>query len=358
MDQHGHRDGCRVRPLGRTRRALPDEVRPPLRRQSPQRRHRPRPRPLLRSPPHKPHTSAPHPQGGGADSAAASRRRHLRRWLAALHQAVADGRWGRRSFGVWNSSCGGGGRRQTQTIDLRGLRCPPPVDGHRHGSGPLEYRRDPADAPSRGRPIPATGRIEPGAGVDPDRYELRIPDEYVDNLPDEDDLPALSYGVHPAFAVFSSLATFRVFRLLDRATAASAPALAGTAHVSIRTVRSVMKELRVTASPDEPRRVGSGVDEVSTASHHVTAPVAGCDASSAPGGPNARPGEQSLVFPHAHVQVDLSAGPVHPLTRLRPHPPGPGSASASPSPEPDAWDEAEALLRRVLGAARIEPQPA
>jgi len=86
--------------------------------------------------------------------------------------------------------------------------------------------------------------VEPGAGVDPDRYELRIPDVYVDNLPDDDDLPALSYGVHPAFAVFSSLATFRVFRLLDRATAASAPALAATAHVSIRTVRSVMKELR------------------------------------------------------------------------------------------------------------------
>jgi len=68
-------------------------------------------------------------------------------------------------------------------------------------------------------------------------YELPIPDEYVDNVPD-DDLPALSYGVHPAFAVFRSLATFRVFRLLDRATAASAPALAATAHVSIRTVRS------------------------------------------------------------------------------------------------------------------------
>ena len=48
-------------------------------------------------------------------------------------------------------------------------------------------------------------------------YELPIPDEYVDNVPDDDDLPALS-GVHPAFAVFGSLATFRVFRLLDRAT--------------------------------------------------------------------------------------------------------------------------------------------
>ena len=57
--------------------------------------------PATQKPPlHKPHTSAPYPRGGGADSAAASRRRHLRRWLAALHQAVADGRWGRRSFGV------------------------------------------------------------------------------------------------------------------------------------------------------------------------------------------------------------------------------------------------------------------
>ena len=27
-------------------------------------------------------------------------------------------------------------------------------------------------------------------------YELPIPDEYVDNVPDDDDLPALSYGVH------------------------------------------------------------------------------------------------------------------------------------------------------------------
>ena len=162
-----------------------------------------------------------------------------------------------------------------------------------------------------------------------------------------------------AFAVFRSLATFRVFRLLDRATAASAPALAATAHVSIRTVRSVMKELRGHGlGPTNPQGWRSGVDEVSTASHHVTAPVAGCDASSAPGGPNARPGEQSLVFPHAHIQVDLSAGPAHPVTRLRPHHLDPGSASASPSPESDAWDEAEALLRRVLGAARIEPQPA
>jgi hypothetical protein len=46
--------------------------------------------------------------------------------------------------------------------------------------------------------------VEPSAGVDPDMYELRIPDEHVDNLPDDDDLPALTYGVHPTFALFGS----------------------------------------------------------------------------------------------------------------------------------------------------------
>ena len=86
--------------------------------------------------------------------------------------------------------------------------------------------------------------VEPSAGVDPDMYELRIPDEYVDNLPDDDDLPTLTYGVQPTFAVFGSLATFRIFHLLDRATAATAPTLAAAAHVSIRTVRAVMKDLR------------------------------------------------------------------------------------------------------------------
>ena len=222
-----------------------------LRRQSPQRRHRPRPRPRYSEAPlHKPHTSAPHPRGAGRIGAAASRR--LRRWLAALHQAVADGRWGRKSFGVelvvWAVA---DAARHSQSIYadfgvrhlsmgtgtvldpsstaaiLRTLRAEDDHSCYWSNQAPV-WTRTGTNCGSRTSmsttfPTTPTSRLCPT--VSHHLANQRAPARF-------------------AFAVFSSLATFRVFRLLDRATAASAPALAATAHVSIRTVRSVMKELR------------------------------------------------------------------------------------------------------------------
>jgi hypothetical protein len=150
-------------------------------------------------------------------------------------------------------------------------------------------------------------------------YELPIPDEYVDNVPDDDDLPALSYGV-PSPSPYSDPWRHSGSSACSIERPRRARPLWRPPH-TCRSVRSAASEGTSGSRPrpTNPGRVGSGVDEVSTASHHVTAPVAGCDASSALGGPNARPGEQSLVFPHAHIQVDLSAGPAHPLTRLPHH---------------------------------------
>ena len=189
-------------------------------------------------------------------------------------------------------------------------------------------------------------------------YELPIPDEYVDNVPDDDDLPALSYGV-PSPSPYSD--PWR--HSGSSACSIERPRRARPLWRPPHTCRSVRSAASEGTSGSRPRPTNpAGLAPGSTKSRRrritQTAPVAGCDASSAPGGPNARPGEQSLVFPHAHIQVDLSAGPAHPPTRLRPHYLDPVRRLRRDLPSPMSWDEAEALLRRVLGAARIEPRPA
>ena len=154
-------------------------------------------------------------------------------------------------------------------------------------------------------------------------YELPIPDEYVDNVPDDDDLPALSYGVHRLRRIQIPGDIPGLPRLLDRATAASAPALAATAHVSIRTVRSVMKELRGHGlGPTNPQGWRSGVDEVSTASHHANGTRGRLRRIVSSWRAERGPGEQSLVSPmHIFKSTYQLARHTRPPTRPPTAPP-------------------------------------
>lgn len=183
------------------------------------------------------HTSAAHPRGGSGAAAAA--RTHLRRFVAAIDLAIAAGRWTRRSFGaeiVLMAMTDAARRRQSTFADF----------GIRHLSMSGGTILDPATVAAllralRDEPDPFLLLVKRGSGVDPDVYELRIPDEYVDDLPT--DLPQVSYGIHPVLATFDSIATYRVLRYLGH-QAVTAPQLAALTRTSVRTVRTVMHDLR------------------------------------------------------------------------------------------------------------------
>lgn len=185
----------------------------------------------------KSHTSAPHPRGG--TRAAAASRIHLRRVLAALDLAIAHGRWRRKSFGielVMHALVDAARRKQTSFAAF----------GIRHlamGAGTV---LDPSTVATALRTLraetdPFLVLVERGSGVDPDLYELRVPDEYIDDLPDE--LPPMTYGIHPIHGTFESIATFRIVTHLRREPA-SAPEIAARSQTSVRTVRAVLHELR------------------------------------------------------------------------------------------------------------------
>lgn len=196
---------------------------------------------LAASPLHKPHTSAPHPRGGGP---ARAHRLHLRRWLAALTLAIEQQRWtSRRSYGaelVLLAVADAARRRQSSYADF----------GVRHlsmGAGTvldwstvasiLRYLRVEED--------PFLLLVDTDRAAGADVYELRIPDAYIDGLPDStDDLPDPSYGVHPAFSVLP-LPARRIYHVLttDRG-ASSVDEISAAAHVPLRTAYAVLGELR------------------------------------------------------------------------------------------------------------------
>lgn len=183
------------------------------------------------------HTSASHPRGGSG--AAASARTHLRRFVAAIDLAIAADRWGRRSFGaeiVLIAIADAARRRQSTFADF----------GIRHLSMGGGTVLDPATVAAvlrvlRDEQDPFLLLVQRGTGVDPDIYELRVPDDYIDDLPTE--LPPVSRGIHPVIATFDSIATYRVLRNLGH-QGATAPQIATLTRTSVRTVRTVMHELR------------------------------------------------------------------------------------------------------------------
>ena len=85
--------------------------------------------------------------------------------------------------------------------------------------------------------------VESDRGVDPDIYELRIPDAYLDQLPPDEQLPPAPYGVHPAFSYLPKPA-YRLYTVLSNQQAPARPAeLAQAARMPIRTVYAILTEL-------------------------------------------------------------------------------------------------------------------
>jgi hypothetical protein len=85
--------------------------------------------------------------------------------------------------------------------------------------------------------------VESDRGVEPDIYELRIPDAYLDRLPADDELPRVPCGVHPAFSYLPKPA-YRLYTVLSGQRASAAPAeLAQAAKMPLRTVYAVLNEL-------------------------------------------------------------------------------------------------------------------
>lgn len=195
---------------------------------------------MASSPLQRSHTSAAHPRGVGAKA----QRRHLRRWLSCVALAVQQQRWStRQSYGaelVLLAVADASRRRQSSYIDF----------GVRHlsmGSGTVLDWSTVASLlrQLRSEDDPFLLLVDTDRAAGADVYELRIPDAYLEHLPDSpDQLPAVSYGVHPAFSVLP-LPAWRIYQVLSGGRSLdSVDEVAGAASVPIRTAYAVLGELR------------------------------------------------------------------------------------------------------------------
>ena len=165
---------------------------------------------LHASPLQRSHTSATHPRGVDVTA----RRRYLRRWIAAVTLAVQQQRWStRRSYGaelVLVAIADAARRRQSSYVGF----------GVRHLSMGAGTVLDWSTVASvlrhlRTEEDPFLLLVDTDRAAGADVYELRIPDAYLDDLPDlTDDLPPPSYGVHPAFSVLP-LPAWRIYQALS-----------------------------------------------------------------------------------------------------------------------------------------------
>jgi DNA-binding transcriptional ArsR family regulator len=175
------------------------------------------------------HTSAKRPRAGGGKAA----RLHLRRWTAAFHLAISDGRWVRSLAAEQLLVALGDAARRTQSIYA--------AFGCRHLSMCAGTTMDHSTAARLLKQLAAENDpfvllIASDRGIDADVYELRIPDAYLDRLPKDDALPAPPYGIHPAFALFDR-PIYRLYTTLERLGGATTPAqLAIEARLSVSTV--------------------------------------------------------------------------------------------------------------------------
>jgi hypothetical protein len=188
---------------------------------------------------HRIHTSATRPRGGGGQAA----RTHLRKWAAALELAIRNDRWPTaRSYGIELLLVAlGDAARRSQTIY--------PAFGVRHLSMGAGTTLEPSTVAKLLKALaqeedPFVLLVESDRGVDPDIYELRIPDAYLDQLPVEEQLPPPPYGVHPAFS-FLPKPAYRLYSVLASQPGPASPAdLATAARMPLRTVYAVLNELR------------------------------------------------------------------------------------------------------------------
>ncbi|MEO6701009.1 MAG: hypothetical protein ABI140_10695 [Jatrophihabitantaceae bacterium] len=184
------------------------------------------------------HTSAPRSRARGASST----RIHLRRWTAALNLAIEGGRWeSQKSYSIELVLLAlGDAARRTQTIY--------PAFGVRHLSMGTGTVVEPSSVAKilkalAGEDDPFVLLIESDRGLDPDVYELRIPDAYLEQLPADHELPPAPIGVHPAFSLLPRTA-YRLYTRLEAAGEALTPAeLAQAASMPLRTVYATVNEL-------------------------------------------------------------------------------------------------------------------
>ncbi|MBN9619053.1 MAG: hypothetical protein J0H43_04900, partial [Actinobacteria bacterium] len=175
------------------------------------------------------HTSAKRPRAGRGKAA----RLHLRRWTAAVHVALADGRWDSSLATEQLLVALGDASRRSQSIYV--------AFGCRHlsmGAGTAIDHSTAARLLKRlaSEDDPVVLLIESDRGIDADVYELRIPDAYLDRLPADDALPAPPYGVHPAFALLER-PIYRLYTVLERlGRPMKPPELARAARVALSTV--------------------------------------------------------------------------------------------------------------------------
>ena len=187
---------------------------------------------------HRIHTSATRPRGGGGTAA----RLHLRRWTAALNLAIHESRWdSQKSYGVeLVLTALGDAARRTQTIY--------PGFGVRHlsmGTGTAVEQSGLAKTLKvlAGENDPFILLIDSDRGPDPDVYELRIPDAYLDRLPADDELPAAPIGIHPAFSLLPRPA-YRLHTAMSASTEVQTPKeLADAANMPLRSVYATLTEL-------------------------------------------------------------------------------------------------------------------
>jgi hypothetical protein len=170
-------------------------------------------------------------------------RTHLRKWTAAVQLAIRDDRWPTaRSYGIELLLLAlGDAARRSRTIY--------PAFGVRHLSMGTGTTLEPSTVAKLLKALaheedPFILLVESDRGVEPDIYELRIPDAYLDQLPADDQLPPAPYGVHPAFSYLPRPA-YRLYTTLTGRPAPSSPAeLAEAARMPLRTVYAVLTELR------------------------------------------------------------------------------------------------------------------
>lgn len=187
---------------------------------------------------HRSLTSASRPRRGVGKSVVL----HLRKWTAALNLAVAEAHW---DTGV---SYG----RELVLLALadaaRRIGSTQVEHGIRHLSMGAGTVLNPSTVAAHLRALRAEDDpfillVDSDRGAGADVYELVIPARYAERLPADDELPAVSRGVHPVFSSLSK-ASYRLYTALiglDGDTTAAE--LAECAHMPVRTVWAVLREL-------------------------------------------------------------------------------------------------------------------
>ena len=183
------------------------------------------------------HASAKRPRAGSGKAA----RLYLRQWTTAFRLALEDGRWSNSLATEQLLVALGDAARRSQSVYTEfGCRHLSMCAGMTldHSTTAKLLRR------LAGEDDPFVLLVESDRGVDADMYEIRIPDQYLERLPPDDDLPEPPYGIHPVFALFDR-PVYRLYTVLERLDRPVSPTeLAQHAHVAVSTVYKHVPAMR------------------------------------------------------------------------------------------------------------------